>query len=658
MGNFSFSAMLLLILTMFIFSMEVSTNPLFTFCSDNSINYTTNSTFGNNLKFVLDSLPSNTSSTGFYSTSIGDGAGHVYARALCRGDALVTSCRECIKNASRDVLDGCRTGEAIVWYDNCQVQYSFQNSSLMVYTGKFPDSNDNEKNISNPGRFNDVLAFLMNNISRNAAYDSELMFETGEVKFNKKERIYGLVQCTRDISGDTCLNCLNSALQDLNGCCGSRTGGSVLSRNCNVRFQMYKFYNGSDSPLIYPEFPTGDRWSMGMIMGVICAAALVVALLIGSRFIYTRLKKRKQIDEERSQTTLLYELASPKEVIITQEGQLVASQEFPFLDLPTIKAATNDFSDSNKLGQGGFGTVYKGVLPNGKEVAIKRLSRKSWQGLEELKNEVILIAKLQHRNLVRLLGCGLEDDEKLLIFELMPNKSLDFFIFDSEKRSKIEWKTWLDIITGISRGLVYLHEDSRLKIIHRDLKPSNVLLDQDMVAKIADFGMARIFCENQNTANTKRVVGTYGYMAPEYAMEGLFSMKSDVFSFGVIVLEILSGQKNSGFYQTKHAQTLLAYAWGLWNDGKELELVDPCLLESCSTLEIERCIHLGLLCVQEDPTDRPTMSDVVVVLGSDTVTLPEPKRPAFCVGRMIPVDRSSTTDPSMNQMTMSNISAR
>ncbi|XP_052875761.1 cysteine-rich receptor-like protein kinase 10 [Gossypium arboreum] len=403
---------------------------------------------------------------------------------------------------------------------------------------------------------------------------------------------------------------------------------------------------------------TGSKWSFGMIIAVVCAAVLVVALVAVSGFVYTRWKKRKQKDEERSQTILLYELASPKEVIITQEGELVTAQEFPFFDLATIRVATDDFSDSNKLGQGGFGTVYKGVLPIGKEVAIKRLSRKSWQGLEELKNEVILIAKLQHRNLVRLLGCGIEGDEKLLIYELMPNKSLDFFIFDPEKRSQIDWKTWFDIITGISRGLLYLHEDSRLKIIHRDLKPSNVLLDQDMVAKISDFGMARIFCENQNAANTKRVVGTYGYMAPEYAMEGLFSVKSDVFSFGVIVLEILSGKKNSGFYQTKHAQTLLAYAWGLWKEGKELELMDPCLLESCSIPEIRRCIHVGLLCVQEDPTDRPTMSDVVVVLGSDTITLREPKRPAFSVGRMITNYQSSIIDPSINQMTMSNISAR
>ncbi|MBA0756235.1 hypothetical protein Gogos_021839 [Gossypium gossypioides] len=631
MDNSAFSAMLLLI--MFVFSIKVSSNPLYTFCSDNTGNYTSNSTFENNLKWVLDSLPSNTSGTGFYSTLIGEGVDRVYARALCRGDVNATLCRNCVKNASRDVLDSCKTLEAIVWYDDCQVQYSFQNSSLMVYTGKYPDSNNKEQNISNPGRFDDALTFLMNNVSNDAAYDSELMFKTGEVKVNKKETLYGLVQCTRDIVGDTCRSCLDSALKDLNGCCRSRTGGSVLSRNWS-------------------------KWSFGMIIAVVCAAVLVVALVAVSSFVYTRSKKRKQKEEERSQTILLYELASPKEVIITQEGELVTAQEFPFLDLATIRVATDDFSDSNKLGQGGFGTVYKGVLPNGKEVAIKRLSRKSWQGLEELKNEVILIAKLQHRNLVRLLGCGIEGDEKLLIYELMPNKGLDFFIFDPEKRSQIDWKTWFDIITGISRGLLYLHEDSRLKIIHRDLKPSNVLLDQDMVAKISDFGMARIFCENQNAANTKRVVGTYGYMAPEYAMEGLFSVKSDVFSFGVIVLEILSGKKNSGFYQTKHAQTLLAYAWGLWKEGKELELMDPCLLESCSIPEIRRCIHVGLLCVQEDPTDRPTMSDVVVVLGSDTITLRAPKRPAFSVGRMITNYQSSIIDPSINQMTTSNISAR
>ncbi|THG21868.1 hypothetical protein TEA_021208 [Camellia sinensis var. sinensis] len=170
--------------------------------------------------------------------------------------------------------------------------------------------------------------------------------------------------------------------------------------------------------------------------------------------------------------------------------------------------------------------------------------------------------------------------------------------------------------------------------------------------------MARIFGEDQNTANTKRVVGTYGYMAPEYAMGGLFSVKSDVFSFGVILLEIISGKRNSGFYLTKHAPTLLAYAWRLWNEGKELEFLDPLLAGSCPVTEVVRCIHIGLLCVQEDPADRPNMSSVVVLLGSESATLPQPRQPAVSVGRIAHMKSSSTTDPSANQDTISSISPR
>ncbi|KAK4851108.1 hypothetical protein QYF36_012489 [Acer negundo] len=259
----------------------------------------------------------------------------------------------------------------------------------------------------------------------------------------------------------------------------------------------------------------------------------------------------------------------------------------------TISDATNNFSDENKLGEGGFGPVYKGILIEGQEIAVKRLSKCSGQGMEEFKNEVILIAKLQHRNLVKLLGCCAERDERMLIYEYMPNKSLDYFIFDTTRRKLMDWSICIQIIVGTARGLLYLHQDSRLRIIHRDLKASNVLLDNDMNPKISDFGLARTFGGDQTEAETNRVVGTYGYMSPEYAVDGIFSMKSDVYSFGVLVLEIVSGKRNRGFYHTDHKHNLLGHVWRLWNDEKALELIDKSLDYTSDSSEILRCIHVG-----------------------------------------------------------------
>ncbi|KAK1415623.1 hypothetical protein QVD17_31406 [Tagetes erecta] len=295
----------------------------------------------------------------------------------------------------------------------------------------------------------------------------------------------------------------------------------------------------------------------------------------------------------------------------------MASAEVSVFSLSKISRATNDFSVDNKLGEGGFGPVYKGQLDEGREIAVKRLSKTSGQGIDEFKNEVICIAKLQHRNLVKLLGYCVQGEEKMLIYEYMPNKSLDSFLFDESRKSLLDWPERFHIIHGIARGLLYLHQDSRLKVVHRDLKAGNILLDHQMRPKISDFGLARIFKEDENEANTKRVVGTLGYISPEYAVNGLYSVKSDIFSFGVLLLEIVSGKKNRGFIHEDHNDNLLGHAWRLYREDKSLDLIDECLHASYSACEVLRSIHVGLLCVQHRVEDRPDTPIVVAMLGGE-----------------------------------------
>nr|XP_023920000.1 G-type lectin S-receptor-like serine/threonine-protein kinase At1g11410 isoform X1 [Quercus suber] len=332
---------------------------------------------------------------------------------------------------------------------------------------------------------------------------------------------------------------------------------------------------------------------------------------------------------------------------------------FPVFDLKTIIAATDNFSVANRLGKGGFGSVYKGLLQNGMEIAVKRLSKYSKQGIEQFENEVVLIAKLQHKNLVRILGYCVQGEEKILVYEYLPNKSLDSFIFDEAKRSWLDWGKKFEIICGIARGILYLHQDSRLRIIHRDLKASNVLLDTALNTKISDFGMARIFRGDQIEANTNCIVGTSGYMSPEYAMQGLFSIKSDVFSFGVLLLEIITGKRNTNNYHNGPPSNLIEHIWDQWIEGKAMEIIDPSLGETYLANEVSRCIQIGLLCVQEHATDRPTMS-VVVFMLSNVTPLPSPKRPAF-IFKSTSNTKDQTTNEganSINEITVTKMDGR
>ncbi|XP_027926286.1 G-type lectin S-receptor-like serine/threonine-protein kinase At4g27290 [Vigna unguiculata] len=461
------------------------------------------------------------------------------------------------------------------------------------------------------------------------------------------DQTIGLEEC-RAMCLDNC-SCMAYANSDISG------QGSGCAMWFGDLIDMRQFSDGGQEVYVRVDASELEHTSKGHKKGRVLAAVTVsfaVATVSGILIILGlcyRKKSRPNVKERSDFSIKSYQNSAME----------VGDMDLPVFDLSTIAKATNKFTLKNKIGEGGFGSVYRGTLADGLEIAVKRLSESSGQGLTEFKNEVKLIAKLQHRNLVKLLGCCLEGEEKMLVYEYMINGSLNSFIFDQEKSELLDWSKRFNIICGITKGLLYLHHDSRLRIIHRDLKASNVLLDNELNPKISDFGMARIFGGDQKEGNTRRIVGTYGYMAPEYATDGLFSVKSDVFSFGVLLMEIISGKRSRGYYNQNHSQNLIGHAWELWKKGRPLELVDKSLENSNFQSQILHCLHVSLLCVQQNPDDRPGMSSVLLMLVSE-VELPEPKQPGF-FGKYSGEGDSSTSkqqQSSTNEITITLLEAR
>ncbi|XP_041017375.1 putative receptor-like protein kinase At4g00960 [Juglans microcarpa x Juglans regia] len=592
-------------------------------CSDKG-NYTSNSTYRANLNTVLASMSSNTNiSYGFYNFSVGENSGKVNAIALCRGDIGTDDCRSCVNASSQDLLQKCPDQkEAIIYYTECMVRYSNRYIFGVLEGSPFPFSSI--LNASDVDAFTQVLGPLLGRLKKLAAAgNSTRKFAVGSETAQDFQTIHALLMCTPDLDELDCKSCLEQCTAAVfSSCCYGRQGGRYVSPSCELRYETYSFYDPTaEAPppsLLPPSRRTkGKESKPSRTTVVIIVLTIGFALLIVSNFVfYLRVRKSRQ----KVKSEARHEISSVHESFIRY-------------DFGTIRVATENFSEVNKLGEGGFGAVYKGKLQNGLEIAVKRLSMGSSQGNIEFENEVLLLARLQHRNLLSIMGFCFKGNERLLIYEFMPNASLDHFLFDPIKQVQLNWEKRHKIIEGIARGLLYLHEDSRHCIIHRDLKASNILLDAYMNPKISDFGTARLL--DRTEGNTMRIIGTYGYMSPEYAQRGTFSTKSDVFSFGVLILEMVSGHKNSSF-----PEGLASYAWENWRQGTPLNLVDPTLMVY-STIQIQRCIHIGLLCVQENVNDRPTTASVVLMLGSESITLAVPKRPAFLL-------YTSSTGPDMS----------
>ncbi|KAJ4912952.1 Cysteine-rich receptor-like protein kinase 10 [Raphanus sativus] len=560
----------------------------------NTTTYTRNSTYFTNLRTLLSSLsssPNSSYSTGFQNATSGRAPDRVTGLFLCRGDVSPAVCRSCVAFAVNDTLTRCpNEREVTLYYDECMLRYSNGNILSTLNTNGGIILFNTQNVTSNQIGFRDLVLSTMNQAAA-AASSSPRRFAVGKGNFTAFQTLYGLVQCTPDLTSQECLRCLNQIVNQLPM---DKIGGRLIVPSCSSRYELYPFYNESavpqppppppppvstPPPVSAPPPPGKGGNSTVLVVAIVVPIIVAVLLFIaGYCFLTKRAKKAYH-------TTSAF------------DGDDITTADSLQLDYRSIQTATADFAESNKIGQGGFGEVYKGTLTDGTEVAVKKLSKSSGQGDAEFKNEVVLVAKLQHRNLVRLLGFCLEGEERVLVYEYVPNKSLDYFLFDPAKQAQLDWSRRYKIIGGVARGILYLHQDSRLTIIHRDLKASNILLDADMNPKIADFGMARIFGLDQTQENTSRIVGTYGYMSPEYAMYGQFSMKSDT--------------------------------WRLWSNGSPLELIDASFQDNYQTDEVTRCIHIALLCVQEEAEDRPTMSDIVQMLTTSSIALTLPRPPGF-----------------------------
>uniref|UniRef100_A0A0E0Q9H3 Uncharacterized protein n=1 Tax=Oryza rufipogon TaxID=4529 RepID=A0A0E0Q9H3_ORYRU len=577
--------------------------------------YTANSTYDTNLQSLIAALQQNasTSPTLFAAGALGAAPDAVYGLILCRGDVSSSDCYDCGTRAGQDVAPACnRTRDAILVYNQCYTRFSAAGDFLASAnnSGQAPLMNSDNVTTADVAGYDRAVTELLSATLMYAVVNTTRLFATGQRVGADPgfPNIYSAAQCTPDLSPALCRSCLEDLVARWWKTFPRTTvGARIVGTRCSLRSEVSqdKFYTGAPmlklwadglSPAAAAASPDAAAGTTGVknnsankileIVLPIVAVAIVAAVSI---LLWNIRKKRRRGKAEH--------FTGP------DAAEDFESVKSTLLSLASLQVATDNFNESMKLGEGGFGVVYKGLL-FGQDVAVKRLAKGSNQGLEEVKNELVLVAKLHHKNLVQLVGFCLEEGERMLVYEYMPNKSLDTFLFDEEKRRQLDWTTRFRIIEGIARGLQYLHQDSQKKIVHRDMKASNILLDADMNPKIGDFGLARLFGQDQTREITNRIVGTFGYMSPEYVMHGQYSMKSDVFSFGILIIEIV---------------------WRHWAEGNIKEIIDHSLGRNYPEGEVLKCVNIGLLCVQRNPIDRPTMADVMVLLNSDaTTTLPAP----------------------------------
>ncbi|KAK7250584.1 hypothetical protein RIF29_33107 [Crotalaria pallida] len=562
--------------------------------------------FISNFLGAMDALTPLVSGQGYGAVVNGTRNATVYAFGECFKDLSRSDCDVCLAQCKTQILSclpfqkGTRGGR--LFFDGCYLRYddyNFFNESLTDQDTTVCGTSELSGNSNNV--YEDIALKLVRNLSVLAPANDG--FFVGSVK-KENVTVYGLAQCWDFVKGRTCQNCLTDAATNI-GTCAPREEGRALNAGCYLRYSNQKFYNNSSS-----DTPAGKHGRRNLAIILAATFAALAVLLVVATVVFFVKKNVLEKRRERRQFGVLLDTVNKSKLNMPYE---------------MLEKATNYFDDANKLGQGGSGSVYKGILPGGNTVAIKRLSFITTQWADHFFNEVNLISGIHHRNLVKLLGCSITGPESLLVYEYVPNQSLHDHLSVRRISQPLTWEVRCKIILGVAEGIAYLHEDSPVRIIHRDIKLSNIMLDEDFTPKIADFGLARLFPEDKSHISTA-IAGTLGYMAPEYIVRGKLSEKADVYSFGVLVIEIVSGKRNSSF--VLNSSSILQTVWSLYGSNRLSEIVDSTLVGNFPPDEACVLLQIGLLCAQASAELRPSMSVVVKMINGNH-EIPPPTQPPF-----------------------------
>lgn len=447
------------------------------------------------------------------------------------------------------------------------------------------------------------------------------LFSVGSLTKNNLT-LYGLAQCWEYLNSSACSSCLANAVSKLSSC-PPKIEGKVMSAGCYLRYSTQKFYNNT----VNPSPPRKGR--LAVILATVLSSLAFLMIFIGACFGGKRLVENYR---EKNQLGKLLSTMNKSKLHFAYE---------------VLEEATDFFHESNKLGQGGSGSVYKGRLPDGTHVAIKRLFFNTRQWVDHFFNEINIISSIQHENLVKLLGCSITGPESLLVYEYVPNQSLQDHLFGTKIVKPLSWEDRCKITLDTAKGLTYLHEESGYRIIHRDIKLGNVLLDHDFSAKIADFGLVRLMPDDQSHLTTA-IAGTLGYMAPEYIVCGILTEKADVYSFGVLLIELIFGKRNNSI--SEESVCMLHTIWNFYVTRRLNEAIDKALKGKFNQEEASRLLQIGLLCVQANAELRPSMSLTVKMLTDKEELLPEPTQPPFLNSSSVEITRRTHQEGSDSQL--------